>query len=118
MAGHRFRQALNVVAAFEATDDAALAVCLRDLIDQLCQCFEVFGLQPERADWIGGVSVESRADQNQLWFAFGCRVTQQRFELSEVVLASGSKCHRQIELCSQSLSRARFVFLASARIER
>ena len=66
MRGDGLGQRIEVVAAFEDGDDAALGVAVGDREEFLGQPDEVLGLDLELGERIGGVGVEACRDDDQL----------------------------------------------------
>src|SRR5437868_5291309 len=88
MGFYRFRERLQVVAAFQTADEPPLGVSPGDLQDALRERDEILDLQAERADRIPGVGVETGADQNELGFDLVGGLFQAVQEARVVVLAS------------------------------
>src|SRR5436305_322026 len=61
----------GVIAAFERADEPAASVGAGDIEDDLGECLEVLGLQPERANRVERMGVKPGADENQLRLVVG-----------------------------------------------
>src|SRR5207253_8206345 len=113
----RFRQRLQVVAALQAAQQPALAVCVGNFQHLLRQRTEIFRVQTEGADRILGVGVEAGAEQYELGFDLIGSFLKGTAEKVVVILPRRAEADRLIEREAEALALAGFAGRARAGVK-